>query len=61
MWFFKIFFQILVYLIELRLIFCKFRSYERSELQAHEIADENIDSNTSQLARLCEAYITIGK
>ena len=35
MWFFKIFFQISVDFIELWLIFCKFRSYERSELQVH--------------------------
>ena len=35
MWFFKIFFQIPMYFIELWLIFCKFRSYERSELQVH--------------------------
>ena len=35
MWFFKIFFQISIYFIELWLIFCKFCSYERSELQIH--------------------------
>ena len=35
MWFFKIFFQISICFIELWLIFCKFRSYERSKLQVH--------------------------
>ena len=35
MWFFKIFFQISINFIEFWLIFCKFRSYERSELQVH--------------------------
>ena len=33
----KIFFQISMYFIELWLIFRKFRSYERSELQVHTV------------------------
>ena len=35
MGFSKIFFQISIYFISLWLIFCKFRSYQRSELQVH--------------------------
>ena len=34
--FFKIFFQISIYFISLWLMFCNFRSYERSELQVHQ-------------------------
>ena len=49
MWFFKIFFQISIYFIELWLIFYKFRSYERINYEFIKITHKLIlDSQNSE-------------
>ena len=63
MWFFKIFFQISIYSIELWLIFCKFRSYERSELQVHRTGNIQFQGyqKTDSECLLKFIYLTIYK